>query len=413
MILSDKEAQQLLMSVSSIILKHDTIRQCTGKEFNIFSILQIEHKEVLICRFIRELLDPKGKHCQGSLYLKLFVKDVLAGLDANDPEWDNAAVKVEFGTGNGRRIDISIITPIHFIAIEAKIYAVDLSNQCKDYYEEIKKSCSNGALLYYLTLYGTEPSEESKGGLVVGEDIHLISWSTDIINWLEDCLLQKQTIQLNLVRENLQQLITTIKKFTSQIEDDEMMEIKDLIMSSPENLRSAYAVYSAFDPKSISIEKLRKIFQKIDNKVKVTREEKISDDYEKVIKKFYESQIAPSLNYFYKNIKADIDIYVRMDISSRKSKGEEKPAIGYVITKSGNIEDRIKIPEVTDDEIKKAIESTIFKHEGYAWLYLKYQEAPVFANADNSTIEFLIDDNKVNAFVESCASQINELLARA
>ena len=43
------------------------------KDYNIFSVLQIQSKEVLICRMIADLLNPRGQHGAGAEYLKIFL----------------------------------------------------------------------------------------------------------------------------------------------------------------------------------------------------------------------------------------------------------------------------------------------------------------------------------------------------
>ena len=46
-------------------------------DFNIFRVLGVQAKEVIICRFIGELLDPKGSHNMGAVGLRQFLKLVL------------------------------------------------------------------------------------------------------------------------------------------------------------------------------------------------------------------------------------------------------------------------------------------------------------------------------------------------
>lgn len=99
--------EKFLLQTVAISNNYDTIRAATGCDYNIFSILGIESREVCICRVIADLLNPNGLHHQGFLYLKLFTKKVL---NLND-DWNHATVQAEYSTTNGRRIDIAIITP--------------------------------------------------------------------------------------------------------------------------------------------------------------------------------------------------------------------------------------------------------------------------------------------------------------
>lgn len=67
----------LLAQILAISKQYDLIYQKTGGYFNIFDIANIESNEVTVCRVIYELLNPKGSHYQGDLYLRIFIRDVL------------------------------------------------------------------------------------------------------------------------------------------------------------------------------------------------------------------------------------------------------------------------------------------------------------------------------------------------
>lgn len=67
----------LLSQISSISKAYDKISMKTGGRFNIFRILDIASNEVTICKVLYELLNPKGCHYQGTVYLELFLKQVL------------------------------------------------------------------------------------------------------------------------------------------------------------------------------------------------------------------------------------------------------------------------------------------------------------------------------------------------
>ena len=69
---------ELLLSEVSHISKNELINQKTGGYFNIFDIANISNDEVFVCKFIHELINPRGSHYQGYTYLKLFVENVLS-----------------------------------------------------------------------------------------------------------------------------------------------------------------------------------------------------------------------------------------------------------------------------------------------------------------------------------------------
>ena len=73
-------------------------------DFNIFRILGVQTKEVIVCRFIAELLDPKGTHNMGAASLKAFFETVLKKVPPENIE--NAVIKIEEPIDNYRRVDI-------------------------------------------------------------------------------------------------------------------------------------------------------------------------------------------------------------------------------------------------------------------------------------------------------------------
>ena len=71
-----KEYQQLINNISQIILKYDEMDRINGSKFNIFQILNVAEDELKHSLFIAELLNPKGRHGLGALFLKFFLEKV-------------------------------------------------------------------------------------------------------------------------------------------------------------------------------------------------------------------------------------------------------------------------------------------------------------------------------------------------
>ena len=72
-------------SVLDRVIKQNTenVNLLKTKDYNIFSVLQIQSKEVLICRMIADLLNPRWQHGAGAEYLKIFLRDCL-GMEKMD-----------------------------------------------------------------------------------------------------------------------------------------------------------------------------------------------------------------------------------------------------------------------------------------------------------------------------------------
>ena len=247
-----EKIEKLLNDVEKISNKYETIAQATGGNFNIFEIVNISHKEVYMCRLLSELLNPSGSHHQGNIYLKLFFetlnKNYCDKFNLKTPE--NAEVLREEGIEGCRRIDITIddIENKQYLPIEVKIYAQDQKEQCKDYLKKAKDKYSQGenARLCYLTIEGHLPDESSLGDMPEDERAQIIeiSWRKDIIEWLDACVLQQNTIAKAPIREVLIQFKKAVQKFTNQLEENEEMEIKDLLINNQENFENAEKIVS-------------------------------------------------------------------------------------------------------------------------------------------------------------------------
>lgn len=236
--------EQLIQKVQLISEKYQILAKETGKNFNIFEIAHINTDEVRLCRVLNELINPNGKHCLGRLYLDLFLKIVLK---INPEKLKSPVVEREKVIERLRRIDICITdnsseAPI-CIPIEVKINAGDQEAQLYDY---AKKSHGFGGVkVYYLTKYGDKPSKDSRGNLKDSE-IGCISWSEDILNWLNACICCSETISRAPIREILQQFKIIVQKFTETYKENEVMEIENLILENEDNCKNAEKIVFAY-----------------------------------------------------------------------------------------------------------------------------------------------------------------------
>ncbi len=227
--------------IVKIVKQNEEISKLKQETFNIFSILRKEtEEEKLHSVFIAELLNPKGTHEFGKVFLELFVKKNNLSFEIND----KIIVLTEKHTENGR-IDIYIENDKkQIIAIENKIYASDQDKQLQRYKKEIG---SDGTLLY-LTLDGREASKESAGELK-DKDYLAISYSDNIILWLESCM--KEAADSPTVRETIKQYIILLKKLTGKLTNQKME--KELCKLIKENIETAKKIANNL-PKVIETE---------------------------------------------------------------------------------------------------------------------------------------------------------------
>lgn len=263
--------QNLFERVTSIANHSEELSKLNGENFNIFSILGLESKENKThSQFLATLLNPKGSHGMNDVFLSLFLKHI--NFDKIDFKTHSAKVVVENILGvvdnvdkTGGRLDIDIINENDFsIVIENKIYAGDQNAQIERYKNYKGEKCE----VFYLTLFGNEPSKKSKGNLKSDIDFHCISYKDTITDWLEDCI--KETHQQPILRETIRQYIILIKKLTGQLTNHKMEnEILQLIKS---NFEASYLIKNNYDKarfeisssiRNILIEKLKEKYSNI------------------------------------------------------------------------------------------------------------------------------------------------------
>lgn len=239
------QIENLLRQVQVKIEHSKEIAKLNGENFNIFSILNLESNENRThSRFLAELLNPYGSHEMGSRFLEFFLN--VIEVKHTDFDFHTATVIVEKTIGvrndkdkSGGRIDIAMSDKNGInIFIENKIYASDQVAQ-------IERYCNyrtDKSMVYYLSLYGNEPNEKSRGALKSGVHFHCISYRDNIINWLELCT--REATDQPILRESIKQYIILIKKLTGQLINDKMKEDVDQIVLS--NLKSSEIIAQAF-----------------------------------------------------------------------------------------------------------------------------------------------------------------------
>ena len=220
--------------------------------------------ELNLSKIIEELLNPKGSHGQGALFLKLLL-DRLEHFSALS-DLDQACVEVEKTIKDGKRLDICLHIEDggrkHCLAIENKPYAKDQKNQVKDYLDWLRHEYDH-FMLIYLSSEGEPPSTDSVKLAYLEEgkedqafkimpyhktqedvredgfdDFRLAHSLTD---WLEDCRNHCEVGRLHW-------FLGEIKMFCEQefggnnMTDSELKAIKEFVLSSKKNLDASLAI---------------------------------------------------------------------------------------------------------------------------------------------------------------------------
>lgn len=236
----------LLKRVALMRWKHSDVLRDSRYQFNLFSMLRDPYDEVhLHSRFLGELLDPKGDHCQEDAFLRLFLQHIgIDGFPSRDAE-----VEREY-----QNIDIFIRNDDRALIIENKIYAGDQHRQLERYYRAASRMGYDQIAVVYLTLNGDKPSQKSLGELVDKRDeiVHCISYEEDIHAWLDACI--DTAARYPVVRESIVQYQRLIETLTGHLLSRRYtMELRDLLIDE-ENIALATDIAQALAKAKIEIQ---------------------------------------------------------------------------------------------------------------------------------------------------------------
>jgi hypothetical protein len=243
--------QHLLSLTRTIRHYEEALTQANSERFNLFNILRVDHYEVRThSPMLAELLNPKGSHGQGAVFLKHF----LAELKIDDFEPKDAHVDTEVPIKDGR-LDIVITAGNHrSIFIENKIYADLQDEQLKRYHAHDRK-----AVLVFLTLNGDKPADGTNTNDV--PTLKLVSYGINIVRWLECC--RKEAATAPGVREAITQYIHLIQRLTNQNTSARMNnELIKAVLADKET----YLAYAVLRDANLDIR--RKIIEKLNAKVR-------------------------------------------------------------------------------------------------------------------------------------------------
>lgn len=399
---------------------------CTPlSEYNIFRVLGIQAKEVIMCRFLADLLDPEGKHGCGILFLKSFIRDILKEYSMSDILLAHTDVSKEYMIDNERRIDIVIQNSRFFIPIEVKIYADEQEGQCYDYYKYARN-----ARIVYLTRFGNAPSEYSRkkkdGKDILSLDrVLCISWADDICNWLKKMLVELDTP----IKSLIMQYIDAIGMIADESDRKIMEKNLKLLYKSPDYFRAGIEIEKSMKTAKATLMRLmfddfREEMEKIAPQYGLESEKEFYYyTYEKQCdEKFYDgnSTTYPGLNYVVKKAKFypdNIQMWFRIEVQDNLFAGitlfDTKADVKDGILKGCEVDE---ITEKMSEQAAKYIDSDIITPVNWwiTWCYSNgkrqdgyYDDVPDFRNMNSCAIA-LVDEASRKSFVKSAMKNFEE-----
>lgn len=249
------EIEKLLKNVANkIAALNEAKRMYANKlapDFNIFDYLRGD--EMGLSRCIASLLNPKGTHGQGNLFLKEFLKLIDNVLSENEliEKWtdtvtDGCQVDLEKQANGKRRIDVYLrFNNGEIIGIENKPWACDQEDQLKEYADYIKNQIKPSKwLLIYLSNFNPANSEYSistpqRKELEKSGNFIWLNYA-ELVEWLEFCAQISKALSVRVFIEELAKFVQT--KINGDLDMSDATEVKNIILKSAENLKSAFQV---------------------------------------------------------------------------------------------------------------------------------------------------------------------------
>jgi hypothetical protein len=169
-----------------------------ASRFNVFDL--IEPDENKLSDVLALLLDPKGAHGQGDLFLRHLIEQLDAGL--SDQHTKDATVRREAPAQIGeyrRRMDVLVSADDMMVAIENKVDAAEQPEQVRDYLKYLRHCAQSHSVrstfrstLIYLTPDRRPPEslKEEVDQEKASNRLRCWCYGSELRTWLEKCRKQ-------------------------------------------------------------------------------------------------------------------------------------------------------------------------------------------------------------------------------
>lgn len=302
--------ESFLKLIESICRQRDLAINEKNLNFNIFKVMGMQTDEVkLHSTFLAELLNPKGSHGMGHLFLIEFINkcsfiDKVFDTSKVDVEVEKYVGEIPESKETGGRLDIFITDRIQSIIIENKIYAPDQEKQLVRYH-----NYNPNAYIIYLTLDGHTPTNDSACDLEYSNHYHCISYEKDIVEWLEQCLTAVR--EKPLFYNTLLQYINTIKELTNQ----SLIPAMDKVLSAAikNNIEASIEIEKAMP--NIRNEFHREFWEVLVNELRINPLKAISalpnwKNYDEIVRYEIENRYEGEILIFRLRLSEDSGIYM-------------------------------------------------------------------------------------------------------
>ena len=345
--------------------------------------------------------------------------DIISAHDVSPNDFKIIDVEREKFFSNGR-LDLFIFCKVkdknYVIIIENKIFARDQYKQMDRYIEFANNYQADIKKVFYLTLMGNAPSEDSASDL---SKVNLISYYNEILTWIENCI--KISAREPALREVLIQYADLLEKITGK-DVDYTMDVTNFLLESPENFNMANSIQPVIiDAKTNlqmrfwtkledSLDEMFKNFPDL-NYRKTDRDEDlgpVNPWYSETIIKNYYNNMRNSSCYgvmYYLYNKDDLgDLCFKIEYNKCDSL-----FYGLTFQAPGVNKDKLK----SAIELKKKLESYDYKSSTwwFTWKYLKVSEKYFdFMNMDSDLVRILMDDNRLDDLIKKITKEVENFI---
>lgn len=215
-----------------------------------FSPLEfLDTRENGLSRIIAWLLDPRGNHEQGAIFLRHFISWLGLG-----EEWsskaDAASVVLEWPIwveGQQGYIDVLVNLEGRALVIENKPWAIDQPRQVARYLTGMERDFPAASALVYLSGYGVGPSEFSIAEVEAQKHTASgrlkVAGYLDLLPWVAACLASCRAPLVAVMLEGLGRYIQ--KEFGGVSDTEQSTDLAASIVQSQASLEAALALFEA------------------------------------------------------------------------------------------------------------------------------------------------------------------------
>ena len=203
----------LVPAITVAVEAQKVLDRVAATNFSVFHYFK--ENENLVSGIFADLLRPDGSHGQGTVFLRLFLKEIDRGnkphirkCDAYD-SLERCSVYTQYSTNEGRRVDIVVKLEDKWIGVENKPWASEQPEQLQHYLHFLQQKRDAQACVLYLSGTGDDAD-------TIEDDDHYMTIpygytknGPSVAHWLAEC---HRRCQADKVRWFLKDLLEYIAR---------------------------------------------------------------------------------------------------------------------------------------------------------------------------------------------------------